>query len=112
MVEEYENRGLSPIAFVEAKHSPSLGSLATDKGGLRQGGHLYNQDRLQKYLRNAENPNSVLANKILRQYELNNVESYGAFYRSNKLYKFDFDLTSDFRYRTPDYTLVPNRIGI
>lgn len=108
----FYNAKTGKYAIVEAKHSPSLGSLATDEGGLRQGGHLYNQDRLQKYLDTAENPNSVLANKILRQYKLNNVESYGAFYRSNKLYQFDFKRTTDFRYRTPDYTLVPNRIGI
>jgi hypothetical protein len=85
------------LAILEAKHGSGLGSLATYKGPLRQGGTGYNIDRLQNDIRFNNNANVDLAEDLIYGLRNGTVDSYGSFYRGNSLYRLDFEDTVNFR---------------
>lgn len=84
-------------AILEAKHGSGLGLLSTYKGPLRQGGHSYNIDRLEKYIQYNPNANIDLAIDLIEGINLRTVDSYASFYRGGSLYRLDFNDTVNFR---------------
>jgi YD repeat-containing protein len=97
-------------AILEAKAGEGLGSLTTSNG-LRQGSELYNQSRLERYIRAAndglvDNPNPQLAQTILDAARQGDVASYASFYKGQKLYQLNFQSVADFRKVKSAATLI------
>ncbi len=72
-------------AVVEAKHGAYLSSLKTYKGGLRQGSLDYNISRLERYLQHGDGTHNNLANQLLDEAYMGQLESFGTFYRSDRV---------------------------
>uniref|UniRef100_UPI0036F2CDB1 RHS repeat-associated core domain-containing protein n=1 Tax=Tautonia marina TaxID=2653855 RepID=UPI0036F2CDB1 len=86
------NQGLDLIfhngsrhAVVEAKHGKSLSLLKTDKGCLRQGSLDYNISRLERYIQYGDGTHNHLANQLLNEAYIGQLESFGTFYRSGRV---------------------------
>ncbi len=67
------------FALAEAKRSPGLGSLSRDTLGIRQGSLNFFETRLQRAGRT----------DLLMQLEAGNVDLFGGFQRSGRLFQFD-----------------------
>lgn len=87
------------LALLEAKHGKGLGSLSIDKAGLRQGGELYNINRLERYIVNAENANVDLANRLIDGIYTREVDSFASFYRSKKLFQLNYDFAPNVNFK-------------
>jgi len=88
------------FALAEAKRSPGLGSLSTDSLGIRQGSFEFFSTRLQRAGRT----------DLLLQLDDGNVDLFGGFQRSNRLFQFDPDIfieNVNFRKTPGAATLVP-----
>ncbi|QDU14179.1 hypothetical protein CA11_19830 [Gimesia maris] len=79
------------FALAEAKRSPGLGSLTRDSLGIRQGSFDFFQTRLERAGRT----------DLLLQLESGNVDLFGGFQRSGRLFQFDPDIfIRDVNFRT------------
>tara|TARA_R110002073_G_scaffold247067_1_gene410034 strand:+ start:15409 stop:22194 length:6786 start_codon:yes stop_codon:yes gene_type:complete len=74
-------------AIVEAKHGLYLSSLRTYKGDLRQGSLDYNISRMERYLDYGNGSHDILVNRLLDDAYTGQLGSFGAFYRSRKVYE-------------------------
>ncbi|EDL62241.1 polymorphic toxin-type HINT domain-containing protein [Gimesia maris] len=79
------------FALAEAKSSPGLGSLSRDSLGIRQGSFDFFQTRLERGGRT----------DLLLQLESGNVDLFGGFQRSGRLFQFDPEIfIRDVNFRT------------
>jgi hypothetical protein len=91
------NKQTGRYATLEAKKGLGLARLEEYTDGLRQGGRLYNIDRLNKYLTRADKPNVSLADDLIAGFSAGNVDSFASFYRGKSLYQLNFESTANFR---------------
>ena len=80
----------SKYAVVEAKHGKYFSLLKTDMRGLRQGSFRYNIDRLEKYLKYGDGDHNNLAIQLINDAYSGNLESFVAFYRSDRVFELPF----------------------
>jgi hypothetical protein len=76
-------------AVAEAKYSRSLGALAHDVQGLRQGSWDYIEDRL-RLLGQRDAAGLQTARELLGAQARGDLQSFGSFYRGDKLYELNY----------------------